>query len=63
MTTKVIESDDGVFATGMAVAPVTDWHYYGKMGELEPRSLLIVLMPCYRLYLHGAIYAYSGYEH
>jgi dipeptidyl aminopeptidase len=37
MTTKVIESDDGVFATGMAVAPVTDWHYYGKMGELEAR--------------------------
>ncbi|SAM07893.1 hypothetical protein [Absidia glauca] len=31
MTTKVIESDDGVFATGMAVAPVTDWHYYDSI--------------------------------
>lgn len=33
MTTKVLEADDGVFATGMAVAPVTDWHYYGKISN------------------------------
>ncbi|KAI8098851.1 dipeptidyl peptidase IV N-terminal region-domain-containing protein [Halteromyces radiatus] len=31
MTTKVIEADDGVFATGMAVAPVTDWHFYDSI--------------------------------
>ncbi|KAI9469910.1 MAG: dipeptidyl peptidase IV N-terminal region-domain-containing protein [Benjaminiella poitrasii] len=29
MTSKVIEANDGVFSTGMAVAPVTDWHFYG----------------------------------
>lgn len=32
MTTKVIEANDGVFSTGMAVAPVTDWRYYGKIN-------------------------------
>lgn len=31
MTSKVIESNDGVFSTGMAVAPVTDWRYYGSL--------------------------------
>lgn len=30
MTTKVIEANDSVFSTGMAVAPVTDWRFYGK---------------------------------
>ncbi|KAI9493226.1 dipeptidyl peptidase IV N-terminal region-domain-containing protein [Zychaea mexicana] len=30
MASKVIESNDGVFSTGMSVAPVTDWRYYGK---------------------------------
>ncbi|KAI8329304.1 dipeptidyl peptidase IV N-terminal region-domain-containing protein [Chlamydoabsidia padenii] len=41
MTTKVIESDDGVFATGMAVAPVTDWHYYEQMNDDEERQHML----------------------
>ncbi|KAI9335874.1 dipeptidyl peptidase IV N-terminal region-domain-containing protein [Pilaira anomala] len=31
MATKVIEANDGVFSTGMAVAPVTDWRYYDSV--------------------------------
>jgi dipeptidyl aminopeptidase len=30
MTSKVIEANSGVFVSGLAVAPVTDWHFYGK---------------------------------
>ncbi|KAG1043078.1 hypothetical protein G6F43_011751 [Rhizopus delemar] len=44
MTTRVIEANDGVFSTGMAVAPVTDWRFYDsvyterymKTPELNP---------------------------
>lgn len=28
LTSKVIETNSGVFALGMAVAPVTDWKFY-----------------------------------
>lgn len=31
MATKIAESNDGVFSTAMAVAPVTDWRFYGKL--------------------------------
>ena len=39
MTLKVLEQDAGrTFQYGMAVAPVTDWRYYGKL-ILEPHSI------------------------
>jgi hypothetical protein len=39
MTSKVVEADDGVFSVGMAVAPVTDWKFYGKFNSNEGRIL------------------------
>jgi dipeptidyl aminopeptidase len=31
MTLKTLEADSGVFALGMAVAPVTDWRFYDSV--------------------------------
>lgn len=31
MTAKVLEANSGLFAAGLAVAPVTDWRFYGKL--------------------------------
>lgn len=31
MTSKVVEANSGVFAAGLAVAPVTDWRFYGNV--------------------------------
>ncbi|KAJ3283503.1 hypothetical protein HK104_010348 [Borealophlyctis nickersoniae] len=31
MTSKIIEANSGVFALGMAVAPVTDWRFYDSI--------------------------------
>ena len=30
LTTYVLSKNTGVFKCGIAVAPVTDWRYYGK---------------------------------
>ena len=33
MTTYVLSKNTGVFKCGIAVAPVTDWRYYGKQAR------------------------------
>ena len=40
MTSKILETGSGVFIGGIAVAPVTDWKYYGSYFLLLLLSLL-----------------------
>ncbi|CAO3681278.1 unnamed protein product [Rhizopus stolonifer] len=59
MTTRVIEANDGVFSTGLAVAPVTDWRYYDSVyterymmtPELNPEG-----------YEHSAVNNMTGFK-
>ncbi|KAI8062619.1 dipeptidyl peptidase IV N-terminal region-domain-containing protein [Gongronella butleri] len=60
MTTKVLESDDGVFAAGMAVAPVTDWQYYDSVYT-ERYMLTPDMNP--DGYAHSAVSNMTGFHH
>ncbi|OZJ04293.1 hypothetical protein BZG36_02573 [Bifiguratus adelaidae] len=60
MTSKVVEADSGLFSTAMAVAPVTDWHYYDsiyterymKTPEMNPEG-----------YSKSAVKKMTGFNH
>ncbi|CAO3649934.1 unnamed protein product [Cunninghamella echinulata] len=60
MTTKVIESDDGVFRSGLAVAPVTDWRFYDSVYT-ERYMLTPSLNP--EGYEKSAVNNMTGFEH
>lgn len=71
MTLKILEQDAGqTFQYGMAVAPVTDWRYYGEFlcfMRLEMRDILIshrYLDSIYtERYMHTPKHNPSGYKH
>ena len=60
MASYILGQDTGVFKLGMAVAPVTDWRYYGMYGNLFLRPLLlsenVEELKCFDKYFSPAIY-------
>jgi dipeptidyl aminopeptidase len=61
MSLKVLEEDGGnTFKYGMAVAPVTDWRFYGKILALHFMSLTMANKN--RFHLHRAIYVHASDE-
>lgn len=61
LSLKTLEQDAGeTFQYGMAVAPVTDWNFYGKLCM---SSVIVVVLinshKTFRFHLHGTIHAYS----
>jgi dipeptidyl aminopeptidase len=63
MALKTLETDAGnTFKYGMAVAPVTDWRFYGKLYSISWQFTFSTLISA-RLNLHGAIHAHTAEQH
>ncbi|KAI7880145.1 hypothetical protein K492DRAFT_216728 [Lichtheimia hyalospora FSU 10163] len=60
MATKIAESNDGVFSTAMAVAPVTDWRFYDSIYT-ERYMLTPELNP--DGYTTSAVNNMTGFDH
>lgn len=57
MASKVIEANSGVFTAGLAVAPVTDWRFYGKLYLLKLERIILIVLIFFRLHLYRKIHA------